>query len=75
VELSVPGVEEIKWNDLIFDHLALSNNKKEIVRSLVLSFMHEAKRDAEPFDDFVKGKGRGLVLNLYGMFDFVDTCR
>ena len=54
-------VEEIKWNDEAFRNLVLPSGRKMLLQSLV-----EAHNADLGFDDFVQGKGHGLVINLYG---------
>ena len=39
----------------------LPSDRKTLLQSLV-----EAHNEEMVFDDFVKGKGRGLVVNLFG---------
>lgn len=65
------SVEPIDWNDEPFNNLVLGGNQKALVKALV-----EAHYDIDStsgrslsyarFDDFVQGKGQGLVINLYG---------
>ncbi|CCA68095.1 related to TOB3 (member of AAA-ATPase family) [Serendipita indica DSM 11827] len=56
-------VEKIVWSDEAFDNLVLPAEKKSLIKSLVET--HGDKRKGA-FDDFVVGKGRGLVVNLFG---------
>ena len=58
--LSVDGVSDISWNEDAFGKLVLPNNDKE----LILAFA-EGKTTSN-FDDFVIGKGRGVILLLSG---------
>ena len=45
----------------------LPDNHKELIQSLVESHSSGIQdEDAADFDDFVHGKGKGLVINLYG---------
>lgn len=53
---------QIEWNVEVFANLVLPPEKKNLLQSLVES--HHAELNA--FDDFIKGKGRGLVVNLFG---------
>lgn len=46
---------------LEFSNLVLPNDRKELLQSLV-----EAHHMELGFDDFIKGKGHGLVVNLFG---------
>lgn len=62
VEFNVDNVSRFEWDDEPFENLVLAKDQKELVKSLV-----EAQTmDNTGFDDFVKGKGKGLVINLFG---------
>lgn len=61
VELDVAKVSEIEWNEDAFANLVLPQDRKTLLQSLV-----EAHNAELGFDDFIKGKGRGLVVNLFG---------
>lgn len=62
-EFNIDLVEEIVWNDAAFANLVLPEEKKSLVEALVTA--HGAK-DRIGFDDFIVGKGQGLVINLFG---------
>ncbi len=64
VVFNVDDVEDIQWNPEAFDRLDIPGNKKEIVQTLIES--HTQKVAA--FDDFVPGKGLGLIFALHGQF-------
>lgn len=51
----------IVWNDEAFANLVLPGDRKVLLQSLV-----EAHNADLGFDDFVQGKGHGLVINLFG---------
>jgi hypothetical protein len=57
----VEHVDHIQWNDDAFNNIAISPDRKLLVESLV-----ESHSKNQSFDDFVQGKGRGLVINLSG---------
>ena len=61
VEFGVQAVQEIAWNDAAFANLVLPAGRKTLLRALV-----EAHDADVGFDDFVRGKGHGLVVNLFG---------
>ena len=61
MELNVELVQPIQWNDEAFASLVLPSGRKNLLQSLV-----EAHDSDIGFDDFVQGKGHGLVINLYG---------
>ncbi|KAJ7092995.1 P-loop containing nucleoside triphosphate hydrolase protein [Mycena belliarum] len=61
LEFDVTKVAPVVWNDDAFANLVLPQDRKTLLRSLV-----EAHHAEAGFDDFVKGKGAGLVVNLFG---------
>jgi hypothetical protein len=61
VEFDVTKVAAVDWNDDAFANLVLPGDRKTLLRSLV-----DAHHAEVGFDDFVKGKGAGLVVNLFG---------
>lgn len=71
VRFNVSLVENIIWNPDAFDHLDIPEERKEIVRTLTESH----SRNAGAFDDFIEGKGIGLIFNLHGKLTLhrVDT--
>lgn len=46
----------------MFKNIAINPDRKVLVQSLV-----ESHAKDQSFDDFVEGKGLGLVINLFGM--------
>ena len=54
-------VAPITWNPETFEGLVLQSDRKTLLRSLI-----EAHDSDNNFDDFVRGKGQGLVINLFG---------
>ncbi|KAJ6566537.1 P-loop containing nucleoside triphosphate hydrolase protein [Mycena capillaripes] len=61
LEFDVTKVAPVQWNADAFANLVLPQDRKTLLRSLV-----EAHHEEAGFDDFVKGKGAGLVVNLFG---------
>ncbi|THH32852.1 hypothetical protein EUX98_g1320 [Antrodiella citrinella] len=61
LEFNIEIVHDIEWNDEAFRSLVLPQGRKTLLQSLV-----EAHSADLGFDDFVQGKGHGLVINLYG---------
>lgn len=59
---NIEFVEGISFNSDAFQSLMFEEDKKRLIRSLV--FQHGSEND--DFDDFIKGKGKGLVFLLYG---------
>jgi len=62
LEFNVELVMPITWNDEAFTNLVLPPGRKTMLQSLVEA--HNTNTDG--FDDFVKGKGHGLVINMFG---------
>lgn len=62
VEFNVEKILPIEWNEEAFANLVLPSDRKMLLQSLVEA--HNAELSG--FDDFIKGKGRGLVVNLFG---------
>ncbi|OSX56736.1 hypothetical protein POSPLADRAFT_1050435 [Postia placenta MAD-698-R-SB12] len=58
---SIDRLQSITWNDEVFANLVLPGSRKALLRSLVE--VHMARIGP---DDFVPGKGQGLVINLFG---------
>ncbi|KAI0816845.1 P-loop containing nucleoside triphosphate hydrolase protein [Trametes gibbosa] len=63
LEFIVERVERFEWNDEAFEQLVIPPAHKTVLKTLVES--HNAGNSAR-FDDFVSGKGHGLVINLFG---------
>lgn len=61
LEFDVEEVQDVAWNEAAFDNLVLPADRKHLLQSLV-----EAHHRETGFDDFIKGKGQGLVVNLFG---------
>jgi SpoVK/Ycf46/Vps4 family AAA+-type ATPase len=61
LEFSVEKVQPVVWNADAFSNLVLPDDRKELLQSLV-----EAHHMELGFDDFIKAKGHGLVVNLFG---------
>ncbi|KAG2024096.1 hypothetical protein CC2G_001684 [Coprinopsis cinerea AmutBmut pab1-1] len=61
LELNIELVQDVEWNSEAFSNLVLPQGRKDLLQSLIESHHRELG-----FDDFIKGKGHGLVINLYG---------
>ena len=68
MEFAVADITDIEWSSLPFDCLTISNEQKEVIMALAEArAKSDAEADAEAdeeFDDFVEGKGQGLVVLL-----------
>ena len=65
VEFNVNHVSPIDWNDEAFAGLVLPQERKDMLKSLIESNA-QLNEGSAGFDDFVRGKGQGLVINLFG---------
>ncbi|KDR69962.1 hypothetical protein GALMADRAFT_255287 [Galerina marginata CBS 339.88] len=61
LEFNIEKIEDVDWNTDAFSNLVLPGDRKNLLQSLV-----EAHHKEVGFDDFIKGKGHGLVVNLFG---------
>ncbi|KAH7871023.1 P-loop containing nucleoside triphosphate hydrolase protein [Lentinula edodes] len=61
LEFDVERITDVDWNQDAFSNLVLPEDRKDLLQSLV-----EAHHLKVGFDDFIKGKGQGLVINLFG---------
>lgn len=63
LQFFVDSVTEIQWNNRAFENLVLPEDQKELILSFAESqIMYKAK-----FDDFVSGKGKGIIMLLSGV--------
>ncbi|KAI1932539.1 hypothetical protein LOZ66_006834 [Ophidiomyces ophidiicola] len=62
LECAVADLHEVKWSEQSFDHLQVPEHSKHLLLSLATSRLRHDRR----FDDFIKGKGRGLNILLHG---------
>ena len=58
----VTHIYDVDYNTEAFDHLVFPEEKKSLISSLVANHASET----DNFDDYIKGKGKGLVFLLYG---------
>jgi len=61
LEFDVEKISDVEWNQDAFANLVLPEDRKALLQSLV-----EAHHKKLGFDDFIRGKGQGLLINLYG---------
>ncbi|KAK1232480.1 hypothetical protein PQX77_004382 [Marasmius sp. AFHP31] len=61
LEFDVEKIRPVQWNQEAFENLVLPDDRKDLLQALV-----EAHHRELGFDDFIKGKGHGLVVNLFG---------
>ncbi|KAI1751998.1 P-loop containing nucleoside triphosphate hydrolase protein [Xylaria castorea] len=63
VELKIDNVADIIWNQNAFKNLILPSRYKDLVLSFVES---QLAHQQNTFDDFIEGKGQGVVMLLAG---------
>lgn len=61
MEFNVEKIQDVDWNSDAFANLVLPAGRKDLLQSLV-----ESHHKQIGFDDFIKDKGHGLVVNLFG---------
>ncbi|KAI9715641.1 MAG: hypothetical protein M1812_005793 [Candelaria pacifica] len=64
LEFAVDDITDIVWNPSSFDNLAIPAAKKKVITALAKSHISPASDDV--IDDFVQGKGQGLITLLHG---------
>ncbi|CEL12015.1 hypothetical protein ASPCAL15108 [Aspergillus calidoustus] len=64
LECAVSDLTEVQWSPASFDRLQIPDDKKEIILRVTDARL-SGNRDVD-FDDFIKGKGRGLNILFYG---------
>ncbi|KAF2193617.1 P-loop containing nucleoside triphosphate hydrolase protein [Zopfia rhizophila CBS 207.26] len=64
LEFAVANIRNIQWSSAPFDNVRIPDEKKAIVQALTESYLIRGPDDS--FDDFIEGKGRGLVFLLHG---------
>ncbi|KAF2416992.1 ATPase [Tothia fuscella] len=62
LEFFVPMIHEIEWNSKAFSSLVLPEKQKE----LDLAFSESQVANQTAFDDVIAGKGRGVIMLLFG---------
>lgn len=65
LKFSLRGVSEIEWNTHAFESLVLPQ-EQEGLKDLVLAVAKAQSKQLDNFDDVVRGKGRGIILQLSG---------
>ncbi|KAI0089637.1 P-loop containing nucleoside triphosphate hydrolase protein [Irpex rosettiformis] len=63
LEFSVDLIDTFEWNEEAYQNLVIPPGQKSVLTTLVEA---HSSGPAAKIDDFVKGKGMGLVINLYG---------
>ena len=73
-EFAVSGIQEITWTNLPFDTLVIPTKTKEMLQALVHNQTPDPDKPA--FDDFIEGKGKGLIvlLQYVARYNLAVTC-
>ncbi len=61
-EFAVADIKDINWNPAAFAQLAIPAKQKEVIQALAEA--HIGRETEYTFDDFVVGKGLGLIILL-----------
>jgi hypothetical protein len=61
--LDVSGIKDITFNTTAFEKLVIPQDKKDLISSLITTIPQKEK---STFDDFIEGKGKGLIFLLHG---------
>ena len=74
-EFAVADIKDINWNPAAFAQLAIPSKQKEVIQALTEAYT--SRGPDYTFDDFIVGKGLGLIVLLqYGLqfpFPFFNT--
>lgn len=62
LNLFVNAVQDVAFSERAFESLVLQKNQKE----LILGFTSTQQKYRSQFDDFIEGKGRGIIILLCG---------
>jgi hypothetical protein len=74
----VEDIKSINWSALPFDSLTIPAQKKEVIMAITQSRigqLSEGKSSVDsPFNDVIKGKGRGInILLQYGLAGSISS--
>lgn len=58
----IDNIQDIKWNEDAFDSLVAPQEQKD----LILAFAESQAKNHASFDDFIQGKGKGIILLMSG---------
>lgn len=58
----IDNVKDIEWNEDAFGSLVAPQEQKD----LILSFAESQSKNRDDFDDFIQGKGKGIIMLLAG---------
>lgn len=62
MEFAIVDIKDIDWNPTSFAQLAIPSRQKEVIQALAEA--HISRGSDCTFDDFVVGKGLGLIIFL-----------
>ncbi|KAI8942807.1 hypothetical protein NX059_000850 [Plenodomus lindquistii] len=62
-DLDVTKIHDIPWSERAFENLVLDQAEKDLILALV---ERDRFNSGKPFDDFITGKGEGMIMLLCG---------
>ncbi|KAF2844074.1 P-loop containing nucleoside triphosphate hydrolase protein [Plenodomus tracheiphilus IPT5] len=62
-DFDVTKLHEIPWSERAFENLVLEQTEKDLILALV---DRDQYKTTKPFDDFIAGKGEGMIMLLCG---------
>jgi DNA replication protein DnaC len=62
-KLDVTKFHDIPWSERVFDNLVLDPSEKDLLLALI---DRDEFKNSKGFDDFISGKGKGLIMLLCG---------
>ena len=65
LDFYLDGVRDIAWNENAFESLVLPHAHQNL-KSMILSFAKAQSDNLDTFDDFIQGKGKGVIMLLSG---------
>lgn len=65
-DLAISRIREIDWIPDLMSRLVLDQDVKDLIAALIDHKTTPATDDKQAFDDFIPGKGRGIVMLLCG---------
>ncbi|KAJ5380366.1 uncharacterized protein N7496_002794 [Penicillium cataractarum] len=65
LKFSIQNASDIEWNSHAFESLVLPREQQDL-KDLLLAIAKAQSKQLDSFDDVVRGKGRGIILQLSG---------
>ncbi|CAI7645434.1 unnamed protein product [Penicillium glandicola] len=64
-QFHVDGLRDIEWNEQAFESLVLPREQQGL-KEVILAVAKAQSNKVDEFDDFVRGKGRGFIMQFSG---------